>query len=75
VAVGGTLAVWRGPRDPGEEARGDEAAAAVGFGPAAVTSVEPFPGARRHLHSYPKVEPTPARYPRRPGRAAKRPLA
>lgn len=75
VAVGGTLVVWRGPRDADEEARGDEAAAMLGFTPATVTPVEPFPGATRHLHCYVKVAPTPDRFPRRPGRAAKRPLA
>jgi 16S rRNA (guanine527-N7)-methyltransferase len=40
-----------------------------------VLRVEPFPGARdRHLHVYRKVAPTPERFPRRPGMAAKRPL-
>ena len=37
-------------------------------------AVAPFPGARRRLQVFHKVAPTPARYPRRPGRAAKRPL-
>jgi hypothetical protein len=34
----------------------------------------PFPGARRSLQSFAKARPTPPRYPRRPGRAAARPL-
>jgi 16S rRNA (guanine527-N7)-methyltransferase len=75
VAVGGAFVAWRGPRDPDEEARAVRAAEQLGFGIPVVTAVEPFPGAMRHLHAYPKVSPTPERYPRRPGRAAKRPLA
>ena len=75
VAVGGTLVAWRGPRDRDEEARAAAACAALGFEPEAVTAVEPFAGAERHLHEYRKVASTPERFPRRPGRATKRPLA
>jgi 16S rRNA (guanine527-N7)-methyltransferase len=71
---GGHLVAWRGPRDPGEEARGAAAAAELGLTAGPVQPVEPFPGARRHLHTYRKDRPTPSRYPRRPGRAARRPL-
>ena len=36
---------------------------------------EPYPGSQEHhLHVYVKVGPTPARFPRRPGIASKRPL-
>ena len=35
----------------------------------------PSPGSRRRLQVFDKVAPTPRRYPRRAGRAAKRPLA
>jgi len=75
LAPGGTLVAWRGTRDADEEARAATAAFELGLEPAAVHPVSPFPGARRHLHEYVKIGPTPARYPRRPGRAAKRPLA
>jgi 16S rRNA (guanine527-N7)-methyltransferase len=75
LAPGGTLLAWRGQRAAEEEARGVMAAAALGLEPGAVHPVRPFPGAARHLHEYVKTGPTPARYPRRPGRAAKRPLA
>jgi 16S rRNA (guanine527-N7)-methyltransferase len=75
VEVGGAVVVWRGERDPGEEEAAARAAAELGLEPEAVLAVTPFPGARRHLHPYRKVVPTPARFPRRPGRAAKRPLA
>jgi 16S rRNA (guanine527-N7)-methyltransferase len=40
-----------------------------------VLRVEPFSGARdRHLYVFRKVAPTPERFPRRAGMAAKRPL-
>jgi 16S rRNA (guanine527-N7)-methyltransferase len=73
---GGLLVAWKGRRDPDEEDRAAVAAEVLGMRPAAVTKVEPFPGSKsRHLHSYEKVAPTPAGYPRRPGMAKKRPLA
>lgn len=73
---GGVLVAWKGKRDEAEEAAGAAAAAALGLEPAAVLPVQPYPASRdRHLHVYRKVAPTPPRYPRRPGIAAKRPLA
>lgn len=75
VALGGTLVAWRGPRDATEEGRAAIACALLGWEPGPVTAVTPFAGADRHLHEFRKVAPTPDRYPRRPGRAAKRPLA
>ena len=75
VAVGGTLVAWRGPREPTEEDRAATACAQLGWEPGPITAVTPFTGADRHLHEFRKVTPTPERYPRRPGRASKRPLA
>jgi 16S rRNA (guanine527-N7)-methyltransferase len=75
VRVGGSLVVWRGPRDAQEEERAAAAAPMLGFAPGQVRAVEPFPGADRTLHEFLKVEPSPAKFPRRPGRAGKRPLA
>lgn len=75
VAVGGVLVAWRGPRDVDEERRAERACEQVGFVPGPVTAVASFGAAGRHLHEYHKVAATPDRYPRRPGRAAKRPLA
>ena len=75
VAVGGTLVAWRGPRDAVEEDRAAVASEQLGWEPGPVTAVTPFAGADRHLHEFRKVGPTPHRYPRRPGRASKRPLA
>jgi 16S rRNA (guanine527-N7)-methyltransferase len=71
----GVLVAWKGARDPAEEGLGKGAADEVGLALEDVLRVEPFEGARnRHLHVYRKVGPTPERFPRRPGRAAKRPL-
>ena len=75
VAVGGSAVVWRGSRDPDDEARAARAARELGFGPGAVRPVDPFPGSERHLYLAAKIAPCPARYPRRPGRAAHRPIA
>ncbi len=76
LAPGGSVLVWRGRRDPHEEAAGAAAAAVLGLAPRGVTRVTPYPAARdRHLHRFEKVGPTPGRFPRRPGMARKRPLA
>lgn len=76
LALGGSVLVWRGRRDPHEEAAGDAAAAALGLARTEVTRVVPYPAARdRHLHRFEKTGPTPGRFPRRPGMARKRPLA
>lgn len=73
---GGVLVAWKGARDAAEEAAGETAAALVGLEASFVRPVVPFEGARdRHLHVYRKVKSTPDRVPRRPGMAAKRPLA
>ena len=75
VAVGGTVVVWRGDDDdPALERAGAGAARELGLEPEPPVPVTPFPGARRRLHAFRKASPTPRRYPRRAGRAAKRPL-
>lgn len=75
VAVGGAVVAWRGDdADPALEAASARAAAELGLRPQDPVAVAPFPGARRRLQVFHKVAPTPAGYPRRPGRAAKRPL-
>jgi 16S rRNA (guanine527-N7)-methyltransferase len=72
----GLLVAWKGARDEAEEAAGERAAELIGMGPAGVHQVVPYPGARNlHLNLYLKHSPTPDRFPRRPGIAAKRPLA
>lgn len=73
---GGVFVAWKGVRDPDEERAGAQACARLGLEPERVLRVEPFEGVRnRHLHVFRKVSPTPPRFPRRPGMAAKRPLA
>jgi 16S rRNA (guanine527-N7)-methyltransferase len=75
LRLGGTLVDWRGRRDGEEEASAALAAAELGLRLLEIRWVEPYAGARNHhLHVYEKVEETPARYPRRPGVARKRPL-
>jgi 16S rRNA (guanine527-N7)-methyltransferase len=71
----GLLVAWKGRRDPDEERAGAAAAAQLGLALDHVRAVDPYPGAaHRHLHVLRKVAPTPARFPRRPGMARKRPL-
>ena len=71
----GVLVAWKGRLDPCEEADGRAAAAALGMSAPEAVPVEPFPGARdRYLYLSSKVSPTPARFPRRPGIARKRPI-
>lgn len=75
VAVGGSVLAWRGDdADPELEAAAARAAEELGLAPRPPVASTPFPGARRRLQLFTKVAPTPARFPRRPGRAAKRPL-
>jgi 16S rRNA (guanine527-N7)-methyltransferase len=73
TAVDGHLVAWLADAaldDPGAT----EAAEMVGFDAPIIHAVEPFPGARRYIATLRKRAPTPARYPRRAGRAATRPL-
>jgi 16S rRNA (guanine527-N7)-methyltransferase len=73
---GGALVIWRGRRDPEDEAAGARAAIELGLEPHAPQHVTPYAAAlNRHLQLMFKVAPTPERFPRRPGVARKRPLA
>jgi 16S rRNA (guanine527-N7)-methyltransferase len=75
LRTGAVLVAWKGARDAAEEAAGARAAEELGLVADDVVRVEPFEGARdRHLHVMRKVAATPARFPRRPGMAVKRPL-
>lgn len=72
---GGVLVAWKGRRDGEEEAAARRAAEVLGLAVEEVRPVRPYDGAEhRHLHVLRKVAPTPARFPRRPGMARKRPL-
>ena len=76
LAEGGSLVAWKGAVDEAESAAAAAAAGVVGLEAGDVRRVRPFPQAENHtLHVFQKVAPTPSRFPRRPGMAAKRPLA
>jgi 16S rRNA (guanine527-N7)-methyltransferase len=71
----GLLVAWKGGVSDEEAADATAAADHLGLAPDPIRRVVPFPGSgRRTLHVMRKVAPTPARYPRRPGMATKRPL-
>ena len=71
----GTLAAWKGRRDPGEEAELGRASARLAMEPVEVRAVTPYAGSRdRHIHLLRKNGPTPNDLPRRDGLAAKRPF-
>jgi 16S rRNA (guanine527-N7)-methyltransferase len=73
--VGGTLVIWRGRRNPEEEAVGAQAGAQLGLEAREPVHVSPYEGAQdRHLQLMLKVRSTPPGFPRRPGLARKRPL-
>jgi 16S rRNA (guanine527-N7)-methyltransferase len=75
LCLGGTLVVWGGKRSADREAVANRAAAELGLSEPEVIRVQPFPEARdHHLYVMSKVMETPARFPRRPGAALKRPL-
>lgn len=75
LRMGGVLVDWRGRRDGEEERHAAAACSDLGLALEEVRHVRPFQGASdHHLHVYRKIEPTPDRYPRRPGVARKRPL-
>jgi 16S rRNA (guanine527-N7)-methyltransferase len=76
LRVGGVLVAWKGARQGAEEESGASAAAQLGLSEPEIHAVTPYPGSRnRHLYVYSKVTETPSKYPRRPGVAAKRPIA
>jgi len=75
LRVGGTLLAWAGKRSTAGEAAAIRAAQELGLEGLDVRRVEPFPESHsRHLYLTSKVRPTPSRFPRRPGVAAKHPL-
>jgi 16S rRNA (guanine527-N7)-methyltransferase len=71
----GVLVAWKGSVDSDELRLARAAADEVGMAREDELRVEPFAGARdRRLYVFRKVAPTPERFPRRAGVAAKRPL-
>ncbi len=73
VGANGHVILWRSGGD--DTAASDPAAEALGLAPPEICPYAPFPGAERHYAVYSRREPTPSRFPRRPGRASKQPLA
>jgi 16S rRNA (guanine527-N7)-methyltransferase len=72
---GGSLVIWRGRRDREAEAAAERAAVQLGLHVQEPQRVAPYEGIEhRYLHVMSKVRDTPARFPRRPGMAQKRPL-
>ena len=75
LVEGGVLVAWKGLVSAEEARAGSAAAAELGLEVGEVRAVSPYPAAqRRTLHVFRKIAPTPARFPRRPGMAVKRPL-
>jgi 16S rRNA (guanine527-N7)-methyltransferase len=75
LRASGVLVAWKALVGADELRLGRGAADEVGMSLEDVLSVEPFAGARdRSLYVFRKVAPTPERFPRRAGMAAKRPL-
>jgi 16S rRNA (guanine527-N7)-methyltransferase len=75
LGASGVLVAWKGLVGADELRLGRGAADEVGMALEDVLRVTPFPAARdRRLYVFRKVGPTPERFPRRPGMAAKRPL-
>ncbi|HEV3229794.1 MAG TPA: RsmG family class I SAM-dependent methyltransferase [Solirubrobacteraceae bacterium] len=75
LRVSAAALLWRGTRESDEDERGARAADTLGLELKEVRRTAPFPGARHHhLYLYVKVQETPARFPRRPGAATRRPL-
>lgn len=73
VGADGHVVLWRS--GPADDPAAGPAADALGFTAPQIHPYAPFPGADRHYAVYARREPTPSRFPRRPGRAAKQPLA
>jgi 16S rRNA (guanine527-N7)-methyltransferase len=73
VALGGHLVLWTSEAQA-DDAPASAAAELVGLAAPVAHRVDPFSGARRRILTFRKVDPTPHRFPRRPGRATSRPL-
>ena len=74
LRVGGTLLAWKGPISDEELAAGGRASALIGGSEPAVQAAG-IPGLGDHRFVLvTKLEPTPERYPRRPGQPVRRPL-
>lgn len=71
----GVLVAWRGRRDNVSEGGAAAAGESLGLVHRGDVDAAPIPGVSRYFSLWTKAAPTPDRYPRRPGMAAKRPIA
>jgi 16S rRNA (guanine527-N7)-methyltransferase len=74
LSVGGTLVAWKGPISPEELRGGIVAAAACGGGAASVVPSGFDELGDHRFVVIPKDQPSPERYPRRPGEPGRHPL-
>lgn len=75
LAPAGTLVAWRGRRDSVSERGAAEAAEALGLIHRRDEDAAPIPGVSRYFSLWTTAGDIPERFPRRPGMAAKRPVA
>jgi 16S rRNA (guanine527-N7)-methyltransferase len=76
LRLGGVVVAWKGRLDEAELAAADAACEELGFEPGEPHTYEPYANSgRRTLWIARKAAPTPQRFPRRPGQAARSPLA
>lgn len=75
LAPGGTLVAWRGRRETDDPVAARTAAEGLGLAAGRDVDVTSILGVSRYFSVWTKVTDTPPRYPRRPGMAAKRPIA
>ena len=74
LAADGVLVVWKGRRDPDEEAELERGAPRLAMELVAMRPADPYAGSKnRHLYMLRKSGPTPDDLPRRAGMAKKRP--
>ncbi len=71
----GVLVAWRGHRDTVSDRAADVAGGVLGLVRRGDVDAAPIPGVSRHFSLWTKGTTTPVRFPRRPGMAAKRPVA
>jgi 16S rRNA (guanine527-N7)-methyltransferase len=74
VRPGGAVLLYRGPLDPSERDQAESVGAQLGGGEVSQHAAQLPSGAERSFLIVRKEEPTPERYPRRPGIPGKRPL-
>lgn len=76
LKLGGKLVAWKGTPEDEEIIAAERAESIIGMEQRDVIDVQPYPSSHGHsLYVFEKRAETPARFPRRPGVALKKPLA